>query len=85
MSFTKLLSLLWVVGLSGCSSNPSYNSAASCGSLTPVCLAIAATEDMITNDGDSSRKCSDMTGDKRKSCEAQVESLKKHISDASNK
>jgi len=86
MSSTKLFSLLLVVGLCGCSSNPNYYKLnVNCGSLSPVCLAIVATEDIVTNDRSSSQKCSDMTGEKKKLCDEQVESLKKHISDASKK
>jgi len=85
MSFIKLISLLLVLGLSGCSSNPSYDSAAGCGSATPVCLALAAATDIATNTGDSSKKCSDMSGDNKRQCDAQVESVKRHIKDASHK
>jgi hypothetical protein len=85
MSVTKLLPLILVLGLSGCSSNPNYDKAAGCGNLTPVCLAVVAVEDAITKDKNSSQKCSDMAGEKRKSCEAQVKSLNKHIDDASKK
>jgi len=85
VSFIKLLIVSVVLGLSGCSSNPNYNKATSCGSLTPLCLATVAAVDLVTNEGGSSRNCSEMTGEERKECVAQVESLKKHIKDASNK
>lgn len=85
MSFTKYFYLSLVVGLSGCSSSSSYDSAASCGSATPVCLALAAATDAVTNTGSSSQKCSDMSGGNKKQCDAQVETVKKHIKDASHK
>jgi hypothetical protein len=82
MSFTKLLSIFLVVGISGCSSNPNYYKPG-CRSANPVCLAIIIA---TTIDGKASNQnCADMTDEKRKYCEAQVESLKKHISDANKK
>ena len=84
MSFTKLLSLFLVIGLSGCSSAPDNRlpgcSPNSLGAILCIGAAIAKSVN-----SDSSQKCSDMTGEKRKSCEAQVVSLKKHISDANKK
>ena len=85
MSFIKLSIVLVVIGLSGCSSNPNYDKAANCGSATPVCLALAAATDAATNSGSSSQKCSGMSGDNKRQCDAQVESVKKHIKDASQK
>jgi len=85
MSFIKLSMLLIVVGLSGCSANPNYDSAAGCGSATPLCLAIVAATDAATNSGSSSQKCSEMSGDNKRQCDAQVRSVKKHITDASHK
>jgi len=85
MSFIKLLIILVVLWLSGCSSNPNYDKAANCGSATPVCLALVAATDAATNSGGSSQKCSDMSGDNKKQCDAQVEPVKKHINDVSHK
>ena len=82
MSLGKLLSLTMLIGLAGCSSSPNYTTAANCGSLTPLCLAAAAIDDAITNNKSSSKKCSDLTGEERKTCEAQVKVLNKHIDDA---
>ncbi|HBY86239.1 MAG TPA: hypothetical protein DEO86_10215 [Colwellia sp.] len=82
MSITKILILLFVIGLSGCSSNPNYHEAG-CGSADPICLALSIAK---TVDGhEPPQKCSEMTGEKRKQCTEQVDSLKKHIYDASNK
>ena len=81
MSFIKLSIVIFIIGLSGCSSNPNYHKPG-CRSADPICLALSIAK---TVDGhESSQKCSDMTGDKRKHCTAQVDSLKKHINDASN-
>lgn len=85
MSLIKLLVVLVSIVLSGCSSSPNYDKAASCGSATPVCLALAAATDAATNSGGSSQKCSDMSGDNKRQCDAQVEAVKKHINDASHK
>jgi hypothetical protein len=85
MSFIKLLIALISIVLSGCSSSPNYDKAANCGSATPVCLALAAATDAATNSGGSSQKCSDMSGDSKRQCDAQVEAVKKHINDASHK
>jgi len=81
----KLSIALVVIVLSGCSSNPNYDKATSCGSATPVCLALVAATDTVTNSGSSSQKCSDMSGDKKRQCDVQVEAVKKHINDASHK
>jgi len=81
----KLSIALVVIVLSGCSSNPNYDKATSCGSATPVCLALVAATDAVTNSGSSSQKCSDMSGDKKRQCDVQVEAVKKHINDASHK
>lgn len=85
MSFIKLLIVLISIVLSGCSSSSNYDKAANCGSAMPVCLALAAATDGETNSGSSSQKCSDMSGDKKKQCDAQVDAVKKHINDASHK
>ena len=84
MSFIKLFFLLLIFGLSGCSSKPDNRlpgcDPSSIGAILCLPLVIAKAIDT-----DPSQKCSDMTGEQRKSCDAQVESLKKHISDASKK
>ncbi len=66
MSFMKISIVLIVIALSGCSSNPNYNKTTSCGSATPVCLALVAATDAATNSSSSFQKCSDMSGDKKK-------------------
>jgi hypothetical protein len=81
----KLSIVLIVLVLSGCSSNPNYDKATSCGSATPVCLALLAATDVVTNSGSSSQKCSDMSGDNKRQCDAQVEAVKKQINDSSHK
>lgn len=70
-----------LIGFAGCSSSPNDNNAASCGSLTPLCVAAAAIDDAVTNNKSSSKKCSDLSGEERKTCEAQVKVLNKHIDD----
>ena len=84
MSFNKLFLLLLIIGLSGCSSKPD-NRLPGCSPNSPLAIVCLASVVATAVDTDSSEKCSDMTGDQRKSCEAQVESLKKHISDARKK
>ncbi|AAZ25214.1 hypothetical protein [Colwellia psychrerythraea] len=83
MSFLKSFFIFLVLWLSGCSSNPNYYEPKNCGSATPVCLAIAGVANMATHDSGPSKKCSDMTGERREQCMAKVDSLKKHIKDAS--
>ncbi len=85
MSFIKPFFIFLVIWLSGCSSHPNYYKPKSCGSATPVCLAIAGVVNMATNDSGPSKKCSDMTGERREQCMAKVDSLKKHIKEASEK
>jgi len=82
MFFRNLCFVLGVIGLMGCTSNPGYYES-SCNPGNPICLGLAIANSM--DDDSSSKKCSDMLGEKRKSCEKQVESLKRHIRDASEK
>jgi len=82
MSFTRILFLFVVIGLSACSSNANYHKPG-CRSADPICLGLSIAQ--AANAHESSKKCSDMTGDKRKKCSKQVDLLKKHIDDASNK
>jgi hypothetical protein len=84
MSFIKLLFLLLVIGLSGCSSQPDNRLPSCAPNNAGAILCLGSTIATAVN-SNSSQKCSDMSGEQRKSCEAQVESLKKHISDASKK
>ena len=79
---TKLLFLLLVIALSGCSSKP--DRLPSCSPSGPGAILCLASVIATAVDTGSSKKCSDMTGDQRESCDAQVESLIKHISDASH-
>jgi hypothetical protein len=85
MLFIKFLIILVSIVLSGCSSSPNYDKAANCGSATPVCLALVAATDVASSTGSSPRKCSDMSGDNKRQCYAQVEAVKKHIKNASHK
>ena len=85
MSVIKLSIVFVAIGLSGCSSNSNYDKASNCGSATPVCLALATATDAATNSGGSSQKCSDMSSDNKKQCDARVEAIKKLIKDASHK
>ena len=84
MSFIKLFSLLLVIALSGCNSNSASNYyEPDCSSPDAYCLFMAIA-DVIDNKS-SDKKCSDMDGEQRKNCDAQVASLKKHINNASKK
>ena len=80
----KVFLLLLVMGLSGCSSKPD-NRLSGCSPKSPLAILCLGSVIATAIDSDSSQKCSAMTGEQRKSCDAQVESLKKHISDASRK
>jgi len=82
MSFIKILSTSLAIGLIGCSSDPRDHDAG-CESIDPVCLGMIAAKsyDYYTSD----KKCSEMIGKQKKQCDDQVESLKKHIRDATNK
>tara|TARA_R110001583_G_scaffold39399_6_gene126250 strand:- start:6141 stop:6386 length:246 start_codon:yes stop_codon:yes gene_type:complete len=77
----KWIILILVINLTGCANKPhkkyEYNPSGRCNDI--LCLAVAISKSMSNN---KFQKCSDMSGDQRASCEAQVESLKKHISDA---
>ena len=66
MSLIKFLTVLVSIVLSGFSSLPNYDRAASCGSATPGCLALTAATDAATNSGGLSQKCSDMSGDNKR-------------------
>jgi len=80
----KLFLLLSFFVLSGCSSKstPSYHEPG-CGRADAFCLVELAAH--AIEGKNSAKKCSDMQGEQKTSCENQVESLKKHISNASNK
>ncbi len=85
MSFIKLFFIFLLIGSCGCSSNPNYYKGSTCGSATPVCLAIAGVVNMATHDSPPSQKCSDMSGERREECIVKVDSVKKHIKEASDK
>lgn len=78
------LLLFFIIGLSGCSSTPD-NRLPSCSPNSPLAILCLSSVIATAVDINSSQKCSTMTGEKRKSCDAQVESLKKHIHDANKK
>ena len=76
------LSIIFIVfGFSGCTNYYIPG----CGSASTACLAAAVTTNIVTNDRSSSQKCSDMTGEKKVQCDAQVKAVNKHIEEASNK
>lgn len=79
MFFKKLFFTLSLISLMGCGSNPNYYDG-SCSAGDLICLGVAINKSM--KNSASSKKCSDMFGEKRKACEKQVESLKKHIKNA---
>jgi len=79
---TKLLSLLFIIVLSGCSANPNYYET-SCNPADVICLALSIAK--TATDSEPDKKCSDMKGENRKQCMAQVDLLKKHIKNASSK
>lgn len=84
MSFIKLFSLLLVIILSGCNSNSvPKNIDFDCHSPDAFCLFTVIAH--VIDNKISDKKCSDMDGNQRKTCDAQVASLKKHISNASKK
>ena len=57
MSLNKLPFLFFIIGLASCSTNPNYDSAASCGSATPLCLAAVIVGDIVTGSTKPSKKC----------------------------
>ena len=79
MSFIKIIFLLVI--LSGCTSRDTPNSyEPGCSRADAFCIV-----EMIAHGVDntnSNKKCSDMVGEQRKYCEAQVDSLTKHINAA---
>lgn len=83
------LTLVLVISLfiGGCASRgPQDYSAAveNCGGLALVCLGTMAITDIATRDESSGKKCSQMRGEKKKRCEAQVLDLKNRINKARN-
>jgi hypothetical protein len=75
----SVLLFLYISGLVGCSTNPNYHKAANCGVMTPICVAAVAVEDALVGVKNESQKCSQMTGEQRERCEAQVATFSKHI------
>lgn len=82
MFLRTLIIILGLVALIGCSSNPNYYDA-SCNPGDPICLGLAITKSI--NNNSSANKCSQMSGERKKACEEKVESLKKHIKNATIK
>jgi hypothetical protein len=79
MSFIKIIFLL--VLLSGCTSKDTPNSyEPGCSRADAYCIVEMVAHGV--NNSKSNKKCSDMVGEQKKSCDAQVESLTKHINDA---
>ncbi|WP_083278000.1 hypothetical protein [Colwellia sp. PAMC 20917] len=80
----KWIMLILALGLISCANNNQkryeYNPSGRCSDI--FCLTIAIAKSMSHSEF---KKCSEMSGNKRKSCDSQVESLKKHIRDASEK
>lgn len=80
----KWIVLILVLNLTGCANKPhkkyENNPSGRCNDI--FCLSLAVAKSMSNS---KFQKCSDMAGEKRASCDEQVESLKKHISDASKK
>lgn len=80
----KWIVLILVVNLIGCVNKPDkkyeYDPDGKCNNI--FCLALAISMSVSNN---QFQKCSDMSGDKRKDCEAEVELIKKYIKDAGKK
>ncbi|MBA6290005.1 hypothetical protein [Colwellia sp. MB3u-4] len=76
----KWIILILTFNLIGCVSKVYEEDPRKC--TDPLCLSIAVA---MSKSNSQFQKCSDMPETQRKSCESQVESLKKHISDASKK
>ena len=78
----KWILVVLIFNLTGCTNKThkryEYNPLGRCNDI--ICLAIAVFKTITNN---KFKKCSDMAGNQRKSCESQVEFIKKHISDAS--
>ncbi|MCJ8294413.1 MAG: hypothetical protein MJK15_08395 [Colwellia sp.] len=81
MSLTKTLFICVLITLSSCSSRHTPNSyEPGCSRADAYCILeiVAHTVEGST----SSKKCSEMLGEQKKYCDAQVESLTKHINNA---
>jgi hypothetical protein len=80
----KWIVLILAINLTGCANKPQkkyeYKPSGKCNDI--FCLSLAIAKSMSNS---KFKKCSDMARDQIASCEAQVKSLKKHISDASDK
>ncbi len=82
MSFIKIIFLLAI--LSGCTSKDTPNQyEPGCSRADAYCVVKMIAHGI--DNSNSNKKCSDMMGEQKKSCEAQVESLKKHINAATKK
>jgi hypothetical protein len=76
----KWIILILTLNLTGCVNKAYQEDPRKC--TNPLCLSIAVA---MSESNSQFQKCSDMPETQRKSCEAEVASLKKHISDASKK
>jgi len=76
----KLFILILALNLTGCANKIYEEDPREC--IDVLCFSIAVA---MSKSNSQFQKCSGMAEAQRKSCEAQVESLKKHISDASKK
>jgi hypothetical protein len=76
----KWIILILTISLTGCVNKAYEEDPRKC--TDPLCLSIAVA---MSKSNSQYQKCSDMPETQRKSCEAKVESLKKHISDVSKK
>ena len=76
----KWIILILTFNLTGCVNKAYKEDPRECTDV--LCFSIAVA---MSKSNSKLQKCSDMTGERRESCEAEVESLKKHIRDASEK
>ncbi|KGJ93510.1 hypothetical protein [Colwellia psychrerythraea] len=84
MSCIKTRFIFLTLILCGCTSSsaPSYYEPG-CGKADAYCIAEIVA--YVIDQPESSKKCSAMVGEQKKSCDTQVKALKKHINDASKK
>lgn len=87
MSFQKLTALCITLMITGCSNNYSQSSKGSfCyPSRSSLSLIICAAEAINeSSDESSGKKCSELRGERKKQCEAQVDAITKSIDNNKN-
>jgi hypothetical protein len=77
----KWIALIYLCLLYGCSNQP--NAQYHCTD-SILCFPVAVIK-QINTPNIKSEKCSALSGEKKKNCNAQIQSIKEHIKEATNK